>query len=221
MNTWGGDLDRYSDYSPTEIAQAYPYFYGSFLASNSLDDAANAQLQVMFGNNPLETRMSGGDQLFVSLETHTDGDLHTIVIDPRYSEMAAVLGDEWVPIRPGTDAALVAGMIHVLLDEGLQDQEFLDRFCIGFDEDHLPEGAPGNSCHRAYLEGRGADGIEKTPEWAAETTGILTNRIRDLTRRIATAKPCAITQGWGPQRHTKSENEARALSRSPRHSTPN
>ncbi|MGM0384772.1 MAG: DMSO/selenate family reductase complex A subunit [Actinomycetota bacterium] len=211
MNTWGGYLDHYSDYSTTEITAAYPYFYGGWVNSNSFDDAANSQLQVMFGNNPLETRMSGGGQLLVTQNTKKSHGVRTIVIDPRYSETAAVLGDEWVPIRPGTDAALVAGMIHVMLDQNLQDQAFLDTYCVGFDEETLPEGAPANSSYRAYVEGRGPDGVEKTPEWAAQITGIPTQRIRQLARDIAGAKPCAITQGWGPQRHANGENSARAI----------
>ncbi|WP_413450743.1 DMSO/selenate family reductase complex A subunit [Georgenia phoenicis] len=211
MNTWGGYLDHYSDYSTTEITQAYPYFYGSWVNGNSFDDAANAQLQVMFGNNPLETRMSGGGQLAVTQMTRKEHGVRTIVIDPRYSETGAILGDEWVSIRPGTDAALIAGMIHVMLTEGLQDQDFLDTYCVGFDEHTLPERAPANSSYRSYIEGRGPDGVEKTPEWASRICGLPAQRIRQLAREIAGAKPCAITQGWGPQRHANGENNARAI----------
>ena len=211
MNTWGGYLDHYSDYSTTEITQAYPYFYGGWVNGNSFDDAANAKLQVMFGNNPLETRMSGGGQLAVTQMTKKKHGVRTIVIDPRYSETAAVLGDDWVALRPGTDAALIAGMIHVMLAEDLQDQEFLDRYTVGFDEHTLPESAPANSSYRAYIEGRGPDGVEKSPEWAAGITGVPAQRIRQIAREIATAKPCAITQGWGPQRHANGENNARAI----------
>ena len=211
MNTWGGYLDHYSDYSTTEITQAYPYFYGDWVNSNSFDDAANAKLQVMFGNNPLETRMSGGGQLAVTQMTKKKTGVRTIVIDPRYSETAALLGDEWIAIRPGTDAALVAGLIHVMLTEDLQDQEFLDQYCVGFDEATLPEGAPAGSSYRAYIEGTGPDGVAKSPEWAAEITGLPALRIRQLAREIAGAKPCAITQGWGPQRHANGENNARAI----------
>lgn len=211
MNCWGGYLDHYSDYSTTEITAAYPYFYGDFIGSNSFDDAANAELQVMFGNNPLETRMSGGGQTFICQTVKKESDVRTIVIDPRYSDTAAMIGDDWVAIRPGTDAALVAGMIHVMLEEGLQDQAFLDKYCVGFDEATLPEGAPKNASYRSYIEGKGPDGVEKTPEWASKITGIPVRRIKQLAIDIATAKPCFITQGWGPQRHANGENEARAI----------
>ena len=56
-----------------------------------------------------------------------------IVIDPRYTDTAAGREDEWIPIRPGTDAALVAGIAWVLIHEDLVDQTFLDTYCIGYD----------------------------------------------------------------------------------------
>lgn len=210
MNCWGGYLDHYSDYSTTEITTAYPYFYGTWFGSNSLDDAARSKLQVMFGNNPLETRMSGGGLTFTTIETKKASGVRTIIIDPRYSETAVDLADEWVALRPGTDAALIAGMIHVMLQENLHDQDFLDTYCVGFDEAHMPPGAPANASYRAYIEGK-KDGIEKTPKWASEITGVPEQTIRQLAREIATAKPCAITQGWGPQRHANGENASRAI----------
>ncbi len=211
LNTFGGYLDHYSDYSTTEITTAYQYFYGTWFSNNSFDDAANAKLQVMFGNNPLETRMSGGGQTFVTQQVKKHSDVRTIVIDPRYSETAAVLADEWVPLRPGTDAALIAGMVWVMLDEDLHDQDFLDTYTVGFDEATLPEGAPAHSSYRSYVEGKGPDGIVKTPEWAASITGVPAQRIRQLAREIALAKPCAISQGWGPQRHANGEHTCRAI----------
>lgn len=211
MNCWGGYLDHYSDYSTTEITQAYPYFYGGWIGSNSFDDAKNSKLQVMFGNNPQETRMSGGGWTFITQQVKRENGVRTIVVDPRYSDTSVAVGDEWIPVRPGTDAALIAGMIHVILKENLQDQAFLDTYCVGFDEHTLPAGAPANSSYRAYIEGKGADGIEKTPEWAESICGTPAATIRKFARDVATAKPCAITQGWGPQRHANGENEARAI----------
>ncbi|MCI1896340.1 MAG: molybdopterin-dependent oxidoreductase [Ancrocorticia sp.] len=211
LNMYGGYLQQYGDYSTAMITAAYPYFYGDWISSNSLEDAKYTKLQVMFGNNPLETRMSGGGELAVVQSIKKQYNIRTIVIDPRYSETALSTGDEWVPIRPMTDAALVAGMIWVMLKENLQDQDFLDKYCVGFDEDHMPDGAPANASYRAYIEGKGSDGVEKTPEWAADITGIPAEKITQLAREIATAKPCAITQGWGPQRHANGENSSRAI----------
>ena len=165
----------------------------------------------MFGNNPLETRMWGGGETFVTQKIKQEYGVKTIVIDPRQSETSVALADEWVDLRPGTDAALVAGLIHVMLTENLQDQKFLDKYTVGLDEHTLPDSAPKNSSYRSYVMGKGPDGIEKTPQWAAKVTGVPADRITQLAREIAQAKPCAITQGWGPQRHAHGENQARAI----------
>ena len=53
-----------------------------------------------------------------------------IVIDPIYTDTCLGKEDEWVPIRVGTDAALVEGMAYVMITENLVDQEFLDKYCI-------------------------------------------------------------------------------------------
>ena len=210
MNLIGGYLNHYADYSTAQITAAYPCHYGEWVASNSFDDIKNSQLQVLFGNNPLETRMSGGGETFVTQQAKKKHHVKTIVIDPRFSETSVALGDDWVALRPGTDAALVAGLAYVMIQENLHDQEFLDKYCSGFDEEHLPEGAPKNSSYRAYLEGK-KDGIAKTPEWAARITGVPAQTITQLAREIGNAKPVAINQGWGPQRHANGENQARAI----------
>lgn len=98
-----------------------------------------------------------------------------------------------------------------MVAENLHDQEFLDAYCQGFDERTMPEGVPANLSYRAYIEGKGPDQTEKTPEWAADITGIPADTIRRLAREIATAKPASINQGWGPQRHANGENSARAI----------
>lgn len=217
FNLLGGSLQRYGTYSTAQITAATQFTFGELeeggdtVPSNSFEDSVeNSQLVVMFGNNPQETRMSGGGILYTSQFLQREG-VRTILIDPMYSESAVVLADEWVPIKPGTDTALASALAHVLISEDLQDQEFLDKYCQGFDEDHMPEGIPSGNSYRSYITGKGTDGIEKTPAWAAEITGIPADKIIALAREIGNAKPCAIMQGWGPQRHMNGENQARAI----------
>lgn len=78
-----------------------------------------------------------------------------IIIDPRYTDTAAGREDEWIPIRPGTDAALVSALAYVMITEDLVDQAFLDTYCVGYDEKTLPEGAPKNGHYKAYILGKG------------------------------------------------------------------
>jgi anaerobic dimethyl sulfoxide reductase subunit A len=213
FNLLGGYLGYYGNYSYLQVSQCTRYFYGTpdEQPSNSIEDSIeNSKLLVLWGNNPQETRMSGGGITFTTAMAKKKG-LKIIVVDPRYSDSASVLADEWIALRPGTDTALIAAMVHVMLQENLHDQAFLDAYCVGFDEEHLPAGAPKNASYRSYVEGKGPDGVEKTPEWAAEITGVPANQIRKFAREVALAKPANITQGWGPQRHAHGENQANAI----------
>lgn len=108
MNCYGGYLSHYGSYSTAQISAAMPYTYGSN-DGNSTSDIVNSKLVVMFGNNPAETRMSGGGITYHLEQARERSHAKMIVIDPRYTDTAAGREDEWIPIRPGTDAALVGG----------------------------------------------------------------------------------------------------------------
>jgi len=215
MNCYGGYLNHYGDYSTAQIAAGLNYTYGGWATGNSLDDIANSKLVVMFGNNPTETRMSGGGLTYHYIKGREASNARIVVIDPRYTDTAGGREDEWIPIRPGTDAALVAALAYVIITEDMVDQSFLDQYCIGYDEKTLPAGAPANSHYKAYILGTGPDGIAKTPEWAAQITGIPVDKIVKLAREIGSAKPACITQGWGPQRHANGELVSRAVAMLP------
>lgn len=214
MAIYGGFLGQYGTYSTAQIAYAMPYTYGSN-EGNSTSDIENTKLVVMFGNNPAETRMSGGGITYFLEQARERSNARMIVIDPRYTDTAAGREDEWIPIRPGTDAALVAGIAWVLINENMVDQPFLDTYCVGYDEKTLPEGAPANGHYKAYILGQGDDGIAKTPQWASAVTGIPVDRIVKLAREIGQTKPACICQGWGPQRQANGELTARAIAMLP------
>lgn len=214
MNCYGGFLSHYGTYSTAQISCAMPYTYGSN-DGNSTSDIENSKLVVLFGNNPAETRMSGGGITYYLEQARERSNARMIVIDPRYTDTAAGREDEWIPIRPGTDAALVAGLAHVLITENLVDQPFLDAYCVGYDEKTLPEGAPANGHYKAYILGQGEDGTAKTPQWASHITGIPVDRIVKLAREIGQAKPAYISQGWGPQRQANGELTSRAIAMLP------
>lgn len=210
MNCYGGSLNQYGSYSTAQISCAMPYTYGSN-DGNSTSDIENSKLVVMFGNNPAETRMSGGGITWFLEQARERSNARMIVIDPRYTDTAAGREDEWIPIRPGTDGALAAAIGWVLITEDLIDKPFLDKYCIGYDETTLPASAPRNAHYKAYILGQGEDGIAKTPQWAAQITSIPAEKIIQLAREIGSAKPAYICQGWGPQRHSNGEQTARAI----------
>ncbi len=215
MNCCGGYLNHYGDYSSAQIAAGLSYTYGGWADGNSPSDIENSKLVVLFGNNPGETRMSGGGVTYYLEQARAKSQARMIVIDPRYTDTAAGREDEWIPIRPGTDAALAAAIAWVLIAENYVDQPFLDNYCVGYDEKTLPPGAPANGHYKAYILGDGPDGTAKTPAWAAPITGIPEARIIKLAREIGEAKPAFIAQGWGPQRHSNGELACRAIAMLP------
>ncbi len=211
MNCCGGYLNHYGDYSSAQIAAGLNYTYGGWADGNSPSDIENSKLVVFFGNNPGETRLSGGGVTYYLAQARDKSNARMIIIDPRYTDTAAGREDEWIPIRPGTDAALAAALAHVMITENLVDQPFLDKYCVGYDEKTLPAGAPANGHYKAYILGSGEDATAKTPEWASKITGITVDKIVKLAREIGQAKPAFIAQGWGPQRHANGELATRAI----------
>ena len=211
MNFLGGCLNQHNTYSTAQITHAMNYTYGDEKNGNHLSDLINSKLAVFFGNNPAETRMSGGGSIRDLVVAKQKSCVRIIVIDPRHTDTAAGFADEWIPIRPGTDAALVGGMAYVLINEHMVDTNFLASHCLGYDQSTMPEGIPLGNSYKDYILGRGADRTPKTPEWASSITGIPIERIIQLAREIGTAKPAYITQGWGPQRHASGEQSARAI----------
>ena len=100
---------------------------------------------------------------------------YVVTIDIRDTE-AAAQSDEVLRIRPGTDPALALAMMHVIIDEGLYDREFVAQHTVGFD---------ALAAHvQAY-----------SPAWAAEITGIPSEQVVALARRYATTRPAMILIG--------------------------
>ncbi|MFH0257981.1 DmsA/YnfE/YnfF family dimethyl sulfoxide reductase [Vibrio rumoiensis] len=211
MNLKGGYLNHYGDYSAAAIECMTDFFYGGWVANNSMDDIQNADLAIFFGNNPAETRMSGGGQTHNYVEGQQKNRTRTIIIDPRYTDTAGGREDQWVPLRHGTDAALCAAIAHVLITEDKVDQAFLDTYCVGYDAKTLPASAPKNGSYKDYILGNGNDKTPKTPEWAAPITGVPAEDIIKLAREIGNAKRIYITQGWGLQRSASGEQACKAI----------
>lgn len=93
----------------------------------------------------------------------------------------------------------------------MADDEFINKYAVGWDESTLPESADENASYKSYILGLGADKTEKSPEWAAGITGISAKRIRQLARELVNAKAAWISQGWGLQRTMNGEQASRSI----------
>jgi len=205
MNLLGGYIGWYNTYSAACLEYTAPFITG-YRDTNSYQTLPHSKLIILNGFNPAETVFETNSNYY--LARAKEGGAKIIVIDPRLSETAATFADQWMPLKPTTDAALFAAMAWVMVSENLHDQAFLDRFCIGFDEEHMPSGVPQGESFKSYLLGV-CDGVAKTPEWAATITGVDPATIRMLAREYARTKPAQLLQGLGPQRHAHGEQSVR------------
>lgn len=212
MNLLGGSVTRYGNYSNGALSfGAVPFTYGESWGQRPYSTLQKGELVVLFGSAPMDTRMAGDGAGYELNKAIEQKGVRVICIDPRCSEIATNRSAEWIPIVSGTDAALVAGIAHELIASGMVDTDFLHKYCVGYDEQTLPKGAPKNSSYYAYVMGTGYDRVEKTPAWAARITKIPEKRIVELAHEIGTAKPLFVAQGWGPQRHANGDTTARAI----------
>ncbi len=150
---------------------AYGLQLTGVLEANTKEDmAANARTILFWGAN-LASQPSTAPHLVAARKRGAT----VIGIDCRRTETSQH-ADRFLVVRPGTDAALALGMMHVILAEGLEDREFLAAHTIGFD--------------------RLAESLQPyTPEWAAETTGLDADTVRWLARTYATERPAMIVLG--------------------------
>jgi anaerobic selenocysteine-containing dehydrogenase len=114
-----------------------------------------------------------------------------VVIDP-YRTRTARVADWHIPINPGTDIALAMGMMHIIVRDGLHDQDYIARYSEGFDE--LRRRLP-----------------RYTPQQVSEWTGIPTNDIELLAHEYATVRPAAIRLNYGIQRAQNGGAAVRAV----------
>ncbi len=201
MNLLGGYLGYYNSYSSACLSYVAPFITG-WRDTSGYDTMLFSKLIILSGCNPAETQLETNSCRWLAKAKAAGAKV--IVIDPVYTETAATFADQWIPLKPTTDNALFAAMAYVMITEGLHDQAFLDRHCVGFDEEHMPAGVPPGHSYRSYVLGL-SDGQPKTPQWAEPITGVDAGTIRHLAVEYATAKPAQFIQGLGPQRHAYGE----------------
>ena len=205
MNLFGGSLGFYNSYSWGATNIATPTVYGTLVTGNQRQDWLNARYIIMWGWNPAEMRDGTNSDYFIKLARQRGA--RVICIDPRHSLSASALADEWIPIRPGTDTAMMSAMAYVILTEKLTDAEFVRTHCLGFDSSQMP--VDGAESYRDYILGA-SDGTPKTPSWAEAITGVPASTIARIGREYATLKPGVLYQGYGMQRRAFGEQVVRA-----------
>ena len=197
LNRYGGYVTHYGNISSEGAVWASLTQYGSVMVGHSREDMLNSKLIILWGWDP--ARMISGTNTMYHLIRAKENGAKIIAIDPRYHDTAATVADEWIPVYPGTDTALMVAMANVMIRENLHDKAFLDRYTTGFD------------AFADYVTGK-EDGVEKTPAWAAEICGVDASVIERLAREYAATKPAALMDCQGPARSAMGEQYNRCAS---------
>jgi thiosulfate reductase/polysulfide reductase chain A len=154
---------------------AFQLTFGSPVGSPENLDLANSRVITLIGSHLGENMHNTQVQDFaIALSRGAQ----VIVVDPRFST-AAGKARYWLPIKPGTDLALLLAWMHVIVEEGLYDRDYIEKYALGFDQ------------LKAHL-------ADKTPEWAFTETTIAPETIVETARLIAGARPASLVH---PGRH--------------------
>ena len=142
--------------------------------------AKHTDLVVMFGGMATRnTQVSDGGvarhRMTDNLKACAEAGVRFVNFSPLKTDAADEIAAEWMPPKPGTDTAVMMGIAHTLLTEGLHDPDFLDRYTVGFDK------------MAAYLRGE-EDGIVKSVHWAAAISGVSADRMAALAREMAAGR---------------------------------
>jgi len=146
--------------------------YTSTIGSNNYSlDMDNAKVVMFIGR-------SYGDGIrpssVASIAKAAERGCKLIIVDPRLNN-TGVFATDWVPVKPGTDIALLLGMCNVLITEDLYDKEFIAEHTVGFEE-------------------FAAEVADFTPEWAESICEIPAEKITELAHTMAEAAPAALVE---------------------------
>ncbi len=158
---------------PREVA--FQNTFGEGIESPERTDIRDTRCLVLIGSHIGENMHNGQVQ---EMSDAIDKGATIITVDPRYST-AASKSKFWLPIKPATDLALLLSWIHVIIEEGLYDKEYVEKYTMGFDQ------------LKAHV-------LSMTPEWAYGITTIQPDIIRQTAREMGHASPAVIIH---PGRH--------------------
>lgn len=187
-----GSPNRISTDSLGPQAIRYATWLTQGINSLPVYDLNNAAYAMAFGGNLLETSRnviaSLGATAFMRRGRPQRGKL--VAVHPRLS-LTGVKADEWVPIRPGTYAALALGMANVIINSELYDSDFVRNYTFGFEDFEDAQGNTRLGFKRLVLE-------QYTLERAAAITGVASEVIARLAGEFATNRPAVAMMPTEP-----------------------
>jgi len=178
----GGYVRSVNSYSSGASSVLVPHILGDYedLTKGNVSweqIAAHSDIVLAFGGMALKNSMVAGGSVSEHVERGAMARAHArgcefVLVGPLREDLPSEAGAEWVSNVPGTDTALMLALVHTMVTEGLQDQDFLDRCTVGW------------PVFLQYLQGE-TDGQPKNADWAAGICGVPTETITALARRLA------------------------------------
>jgi formate dehydrogenase major subunit len=185
---WGsnnGDHQARICHSTTVAGVANTWGYGAM--TNSMNDIQNSRSVLLIGGNPAEAHPVSLRHI---LKTKEENNAPIIVCDPRFTRTAAH-ADEFVRFRPGTDVALVWGILWHILENGWEDKQFIQQRVFGMDD------------IRSEVK-------QWTPEETERVTGVPGSQLERVARTLANNRPGTLIWCMGGTQHTNGNNNTRA-----------
>lgn len=175
-------------------AEKFGPYYTEGLWGYRQYDILNTEYMILWGADPLSANRQ------VSYYMSRWGDaldkVHVVVVDPRLS-VTASKAREWMPIKPGEDGALACAIAHVILVEGLWNRDFVGDFKDGSNKFVAGKDVSEGDFQEKYTSGLvkwwNIELKDKTPEWAANRTGLPAEQIKRVAMGFAKAAPRAIS----------------------------
>jgi anaerobic dimethyl sulfoxide reductase subunit A len=169
---------------------------GQFELNQDEANIFKSNLIVLWGFNPMAMMNSNVNHNLIQAR---ERGIPIVCIETRYTPTVEVLADQWIPIRPSTDVAMMIAMANVWFKEGLCDDAFINKWVdLG-----------GLRKWKDYVLGI-SDGIDKTPQWAETICGVPDDAIASFARLYAKSKPVNLNVGLSLGRQFYGENGARA-----------
>jgi anaerobic dimethyl sulfoxide reductase subunit A len=165
-----------------------------FASGSAPDMLANTNAVVLWGCDPTVGHQGPAHMFAWFIKLCRERGKPVIIIDPRYSTAVHTLADQWIPIKPGTDVAMLMGMAHELFKNDTWDKSFVDEYVE----------PKGFAKWRAYVLGE-EDGVSKTPEWAAARCAVPAETIRALAKMVWDRRPCWTWAHWSLSRKSHGE----------------
>lgn len=201
LNGFGGYVASVDSYSLGAGRVLMPHIVGNMdwlLAAHTSwkNLAQHCELFVAFGGLPAKNAQTspGGasDHLLTkALQDMSAAGVEFVNVSPLRDDLSGPARNEWLPVRPGSDTALMMALAYVLVTEGLHNEDFVQRYAVGYER------------FRDYLLGL-TDGQPKDPGWAQALTDIPAAQITDLARRMA-SKRTMINIAYSLQRSVHGE----------------